>query len=545
MINKKEFDLLLHEISQIESKITELKVLNKFDKANEYENNLNEIRKKAKGIELDNTSTSSGFDELSRNVLIELILLNSEVDYFILKTNNTIESASENRIDAQALQRIKTLWENLEKSIDYWNQSNHNPIEELEYNKNIGMITLEIIINQLQIEGVINFTKVFKYCKKDALINAIKETLFEGAKEEFKDEIRRRRFIDLAKNLSEKDLYDYKLWQQVLIIKNVRSRDDHIEIIGNLLEKDDRKYVIDEPKKQKEKTIIKEEQEMDLYYEESFIVSLKNWFNKVREDANQKRMLLSWKTNRGPAFKLEFEDGEMKFARDYIDKNQGENAKKLVIASDGVAKYNFEKDIEWANLEEIEVLTEKNTSGVDLSPDKTYKCIGNEAFIGCKKLKKLSLGKIELIGNKAFKDCISLTNIKFSPNLMNIGEDAFLGCTNLKEVEFLGALKLYILDRPQNVINCFRETGLEKITFSNIDSAFNFAIVDCPMLKEIKVSSIPEISLPFKTCKYRLGRQEGIVSFIGEKSLNLWKKKNSTIRFFELTEEDKQKYKLK
>ena len=168
MINKKEFDLLLHEISQIESKITELKVLNKFDKANEYENNLNEIRKKAKGIELDNTSTSSGFDELSRNVLIELILLNSEVDYFILKTNNTIESASENRIDAQALQRIKTLWENLEKSIDYWNQSNHNPIEELEYNKNIGMITLEIIINQLQIEGVINFTKVFKYCKKDA-----------------------------------------------------------------------------------------------------------------------------------------------------------------------------------------------------------------------------------------------------------------------------------------------------------------------------------------------------------------------------------------
>ena len=84
---------------------------------NIYENNLNEIRKKAKGIELDNTSTSSGFDELSRNVLIELILLNSEVDYFILKTNNTIESASENRIDAQALQRIKTLWENLEKSI--------------------------------------------------------------------------------------------------------------------------------------------------------------------------------------------------------------------------------------------------------------------------------------------------------------------------------------------------------------------------------------------------------------------------------------------
>jgi len=85
-------------------------------------------------------------------------------------------------------------------------------------------------------------------------------------------------------------------------------------------------------------------------------------------------------------------------------------------------------------------------------------------------------------------------------------------------------------------------TSLEEIIFSDIESAFNFAITDCPHLKRILISNISNISIPFKVCKYRLGRQEGIVSFVGEKSLNLWKKRNSTVRFFELTEEDKKKY---
>ena len=85
---------------------------------------------------------------------------------------------------------------------------------------------------------------------------------------------------------------------------------------------------------------------------------------------------------------------------------------------------------------------------------------------------------------------------------------------------------------------------MEKITFASLDSAFNFAIADCPTLKDIQIATITGKSIPFKICKYRLGRQEGIVSYIGEKSLNLWKKKNGTIRFFELTEDDKKKFKL-
>lgn len=551
MINKSEFDLLLQEISEIEEKITELKVLNKFDKANAYGERLTNTRLKASSIVLDTTDSSTGFDELSTEVITELIKLNSEVDYYLLKVNNVIESAEENRIDAQALQKIKDLWNNLEGYIKTWKETEHNPIEELEYEKTIGKITLEIIIHQLQIEGVINFHKVFKHCKPESLANSIKEVLFDGAKDEFRYEERKKKYIDLAKNISEKDLYDYKIWQQVLLIKDVRSRDDHIEIIGNLQEIDTKKYVIYEEKKKfikkeempenKEET--KNDEELELF-EESFFVRLKKWFKNFIEETNQKNMALNWNTFKGPAFKLENEDGEIKFSREFVEQSYVENTSKLTIASDGIAKYNFEKNSTWKTLEVLDIKGEKNSSSINLSPDKTIRCIGNDVFSNAKKLKDISFGKIELIGDRAFKGCTSLTKLVFPESLKTISEDAFTECSNLKEVEFLGNLDVYILERPQNILNCFKESNLEKITFASIENAFSFAISDCPTLKTIQIASIPGKKIPFRTCKYRLGRQEGIVSFVGENALNLWKKKNGTIRFFELTEEDKKKFKI-
>ena len=551
MINKSEFDLLLQEISEIENKITELKVLNNFDKANEYEEKLTEIRNKATGIALDNTNTSSGFDELSTEVLLSLIILNSDVDHFLLKTNNIIESATENIIDAQALRKIRDLWNNLENHINSWKENEHNPIEELEYEKTIGKITLEIIVHQLQIEGVINFHKVFKYCKSDALVNAIKEILFEGAKDEFRYEERKNRYINLAKNLTEKDLYDYKVWQQVLMIKDVRSRDDHIEIIGNIKDIDSRKYVIYEEKKKfskkddtKEITKENSESNLELLDDASVFSKIKDWFLDIIESINQKNMGMAWLSYKGPAFKVETEDEEVKFYKDFVNEYGVENATKVTIASTGVAKYNYDKNSVWKNLEKLEIIGDRRTSNINLSPDKTYKAIGNDVFSEAKRLKEISFGKIELIGDRAFKNCVSLTKLTFPDTMKNIAEDAFSGCKKLKEVEFLGDLDVYILERPQNILNCFRDSGLEKITFASLDSAFNFAITDCPTLKDIQIATIPGKSIPFKICKYRLGRQEGIVSYIGEKSLNLWKKKNGTIRFFELTEDDKKKFKL-
>ena len=547
MINKSEFDLLLQEISEIEEKIIELKVLNEFDKANIYEQKLKDIRNKATNITLDNESTSNGFDELSTEVLLELIKLNSEVDYFLLKINKIIESATENKIDSRALQKIKDLWNNLENYAKTWKDEQHNPIEELEYEKTVGKITLEIIIHQLQIEGVINFHKVFKYCKSDALVNALKETLFDGAKDEFRYEERKNKYIELAKNLTEKDLYDYKVWQQILMIKDVRSRDDHIEIIGNLHEIDSRKYVIYEEKKKFSKKEVKNEDiesNLEVFDEDTVFSKIKGWFISVIESINQKNMGLSWNTFKGPAFKIEFDDENIKFYKDFIDQYGVENATKITIASNGVARYNYDKNFSWSNLEILDIIGERRSSSVNLSPDKTYKCIGNDVFSDAKKLKEISFGKIELIGDRAFKNCTSITKLVFPETMKSISEDAFSGCINLKEVEFLGDLSVYILDRPQNILNCFRESGLEKITFASLQSAFDFAIADCPTLKNIQISNIPNKNIPFKTCKYRLGRQEGIVSFIGEHSLNLWKKKNGTIRFFELTEDDKKRFKL-
>lgn len=543
MINKKEFDLLLQEIFQIENKIVEVKVLSQFDKANEYEIELEKIRLRAKDIVLDNENKSEGFDDISLKMLSDLIILDSDVDYFLLKASNIIESSIESMIDAETIKKIKQLWDSLEKDIQIWNNGTHNPIEEIEFNKHIGKITLEIIVYQLQAEGILDFSKVLKYCKREYLVNAIKEVLFEGAQEEFHDQIRRRKLITLAKNISEKDLYDYKIWKQILMIKNVRERFDHIEIIGNIQEKDIKKYSVEEmiaPENKKE-TVEKNEQELDIYEGETFFISLKNWFINFTESAGQRQMSFRWGTESGPAFKSEFQDKSVKYSKDKLDKNIVETVRKLTIATDGVAKYNFEKGAKWNCLEELEFLQDKNTAGVDLNPDKTYNCIGNESFANATKLRNIEFGKIELIGKKAFENCRNLTEITFSDKLMNIGDDAFLNCRNLTKVEFLGDLELYILDRPQNIINCFKGTNLQEIVFSNLESVYNFAITDCPHLKNIYVSKIGNISIPFKTCKYRIGRQEGIVSFVGEKSLNLWKKRNSTVRFFELTDEDKKK----
>lgn len=546
MINKKEFDLLLQEIFQIENKIVEIKVLKQFEKASEFENTLELIKVKAKDIVLDNENKSKGLDELALEVISELIVLYSEVDYYILKTNNIIESAIENKIDAEALEKIKKSWNDLEKYIEFWNQTEHNPIEQIEYSKYIGKLTLDNIIYQLQKEGVIDFPKIFKYCKKEFLLNAVKETLFEGAKEEFSYEIRRNNLINLAKDASENDLYDYKLWQQILMIRNIRSRDDHIEMIGSIKDRDDRKYIIDENDKKIKEINLEDEQDLDVLYDESIISMVKRWFLNLNENANQRRMGFTWGTSNGPAFKAMLENGNVKYSREYLDKNIVENTQKLIIASNGIAKYNFEKDSEWKKLEKLEFFDKDNiTAVVNLSPDKTYNCIGNDSFANADNLQEVLFGKIEIIGERAFANCNKLSSITFSKNLMNIGEDAFLNCKNLSKITFLGDLKIYILDRPQNVINCFKGTNLQEISFPNIETAFNLAIADCPSLEKILISSISNISIPFKTCKYRIGRQEGIVSFAGENSLVLWKKKNSSIRFFELTDEDKKKFNIK
>ena len=86
--------------------------------------------------------------------------------------------------------------------------------------------------------------------------------------------------------------------------------------------------------------------------------------------------------------------------------------------------------------------TNKNAKSVTI-PDTvkmngvTYKVtsIGNSAFNGCKKLKKVTLGKnITSIGDKAFYKCSALTKITIPSKVKKIGKSAFQNCKKLKSI---------------------------------------------------------------------------------------------------------------
>lgn len=69
----------------------------------------------------------------------------------------------------------------------------------------------------------------------------------------------------------------------------------------------------------------------------------------------------------------------------------------------------------------------------------TYKVtsIANKAFSGCKKLKKVTIGKnVKTIGNKAFYKCTSLKSITIPSKVTKIGKKAFYGCKSLKTITF-------------------------------------------------------------------------------------------------------------
>lgn len=70
------------------------------------------------------------------------------------------------------------------------------------------------------------------------------------------------------------------------------------------------------------------------------------------------------------------------------------------------------------------------------------KTIGKEAFSGCKKLKKVTLGKnVTSIDSRAFYNCGRLTAITVPSKVKKIGKEAFARCGKLKKI-VLGTTKL-------------------------------------------------------------------------------------------------------
>ena len=68
------------------------------------------------------------------------------------------------------------------------------------------------------------------------------------------------------------------------------------------------------------------------------------------------------------------------------------------------------------------------------------KKVEKEAFQGCSRLKKVTLGEnMTTLAESAFSGCKALTGITIPAAATQIGADAFAGCTALREVTFLGA----------------------------------------------------------------------------------------------------------
>lgn len=66
---------------------------------------------------------------------------------------------------------------------------------------------------------------------------------------------------------------------------------------------------------------------------------------------------------------------------------------------------------------------------------KNVKTIGNNAFSGCTKLKKVTgAASVTKIGNAAFKNCKALTKITIGKKIKEIGKNAFSGCKKLSSI---------------------------------------------------------------------------------------------------------------
>jgi hypothetical protein len=67
-------------------------------------------------------------------------------------------------------------------------------------------------------------------------------------------------------------------------------------------------------------------------------------------------------------------------------------------------------------------------------PD-SVKEIGEKAFMNCNTLTELSLpDSVVIIGDEAFRNCSSLTSITISKSVTEIGSDAFLGCSAVESI---------------------------------------------------------------------------------------------------------------
>ncbi|MCI8564673.1 MAG: leucine-rich repeat protein, partial [Lachnospiraceae bacterium] len=115
----------------------------------------------------------------------------------------------------------------------------------------------------------------------------------------------------------------------------------------------------------------------------------------------------------------------------------------------------------------------------------TIVTIGKNAFLGCKKLKTVTLGKkLKTLKEKAFCNCVSLTKAAIPNKVAKIGKMAFSGCKKLKDVKI--GKNVTVID-AEAFIGC---TSLTIITFpSRLKKIGSKAFYKCKNLRYFMVKT--------------------------------------------------------
>lgn len=137
---------------------------------------------------------------------------------------------------------------------------------------------------------------------------------------------------------------------------------------------------------------------------------------------------------------------------------------------------------------------------VKLSPK--IKELDDNAFFSCKKLSKINLNDVEVIGENCFKfsalEDVNLTSAQ------NIKEFAFSNCLKLRKIKFSNKLKTigeFAFSGDSALVNCHIPSGeigvsafmgcskMEQISFGKVVSIGNAAFLDCTSLTSVIIPS--------------------------------------------------------
>ncbi len=162
-------------------------------------------------------------------------------------------------------------------------------------------------------------------------------------------------------------------------------------------------------------------------------------------DATKKEF--TYEVEKGRSYTLTILDGQKGEAA--IKKCNFSYKGKLEIPGEASFVYNGDGKTYWFHVVEIEG---SNAGGAfaEYNPDKytgapygfteivipdTVRKIGEQAFIGCKKMETITFGNgVTAIDNRAFSGCESLKNINISASVETIGESVFSGADSLQAI---------------------------------------------------------------------------------------------------------------